>query len=130
VQFNPNKRLSASEALRHPYVAAFAAADDDMVAKGAITTCINDNHKYSISEYRDKLYSEILRRKKELHEKMKAREARKALAASGGGSSSGYGQVQRKSSTGVGRRSSSSSSGVKDAPAGSHSSSGMIAARR
>lgn len=48
LQFNPSKRISAAEALRHPYVAQFHNPDDEPSCSRVITIPINDNHKYSI----------------------------------------------------------------------------------
>ncbi len=45
LQFNPGKRLSAEDALRHPYVAQFHAAHEEPSAPGIITIPINDNTK-------------------------------------------------------------------------------------
>jgi mitogen-activated protein kinase 15 len=47
-QFNPSKRLTAAEALAHPYVAQFHNPDDEPSCSRTITIPINDNHKYSI----------------------------------------------------------------------------------
>lgn len=74
LQFNPNKRINAEEALRHPYVAQFHNPADEPYCDHVITIPINDNTKYSISEYRDKLYAEIVKRKKELRRRMRERE--------------------------------------------------------
>mmetsp|Transcript_45841 Transcript_45841/g.76437 ORF Transcript_45841/g.76437 Transcript_45841/m.76437 type:complete len:392 (+) Transcript_45841:310-1485(+) len=74
LQFNPNKRINAEEALRHPYVAQFHNPADEPYCNHVITIPINDNTKYSISEYRDKLYAEIVKRKKELRRRMRERE--------------------------------------------------------
>jgi len=65
LHFNPNKRLTAEEVLRHPYLADFHNPYDEPEAGRIITTSINDNTKYSIREYRDKLYHEISKKKKE-----------------------------------------------------------------
>ncbi|KAK9839690.1 hypothetical protein WJX81_006382 [Elliptochloris bilobata] len=81
--FNPARRLSAEEALAHPYVAQFHAPADEPAAPGVITIPIDDNTKYSIDEYRNKLYLEIVRRKKELRRRQRGHdEARDAAAAS------------------------------------------------
>jgi serine/threonine protein kinase len=48
MQFNPSKRLTAAEALAHPYVAQFHNPDDEPSCSKVITIPINDNHKYSI----------------------------------------------------------------------------------
>mmetsp|Transcript_50889 Transcript_50889/g.162889 ORF Transcript_50889/g.162889 Transcript_50889/m.162889 type:complete len:366 (+) Transcript_50889:175-1272(+) len=80
LQFNPNKRITAEEALRHPYVAQFHNPADETVCDHVITIPIDDNTKYSIAEYRDKLYAEIVKRKKELRRRMREREAARGRA--------------------------------------------------
>lgn len=45
LQFNPQKRLTAEEALRHPYVAHFHNPEDEPVAAGPITIPVDDNKK-------------------------------------------------------------------------------------
>ncbi len=52
LQFNPSKRISAAQALRHPFVAQFHNPEDEPSCSRVITIPINDNHKYSIAEYR------------------------------------------------------------------------------
>lgn len=83
LQFNPHHRLSAAEALRHPYVASFHSPEDEPDAPKIIVIPINDNHKYSIVEYREKLYSEIVARKKELRRRMRERELSKIAKRQG-----------------------------------------------
>jgi hypothetical protein len=51
-QFNPTKRITAAEALAHPYVAQFHVPEDEPSCSRVITIPINDNCKYSISDYR------------------------------------------------------------------------------
>ncbi|KAK9809283.1 hypothetical protein WJX73_000586 [Symbiochloris irregularis] len=72
--FNPNKRLTADEALRHPYVAQFHNAGEEPAASRPIQIPIDDNTKFSITEYREKLYQEILRRKKDLRRRLRDRD--------------------------------------------------------
>jgi len=43
LQFNPNKRLTAEQALRHPYVAQFHNVDDEPVCTRKINIPIDDN---------------------------------------------------------------------------------------
>lgn len=119
MQFNPDKRISAEEALRHPYCAQFHNPDDEPSAPGIITIPIDDNTKvgwlrgcchrplcmiynnpmyniirwcdvlqYSISEYRERLYMEIVKRKKEIRKQMKEKEALRASRSSKSRSSS------------------------------------------
>ncbi|EIE22149.1 mitogen-activated protein kinase 5 [Coccomyxa subellipsoidea C-169] len=84
LQFNPAKRITAREALRHPYVAQFHSSADEPSAPGIITIPIDDNTKYSITEYREKLYMEIVKRKKELRRRQKEREGRGSRSRSHG----------------------------------------------
>ena len=70
LQFNPSKRLTADQALRHPYVAQFHNTDDEPICARKINIPIDDNQKFSIREYRNKLYSDIHKRKKELRKKI------------------------------------------------------------
>lgn len=80
MHFNPDKRISADEALLHPYCAQFHNPADEPTALETITIPIDDNTKYSISEYRDRLYLEIVKRKKEIRRRMKEKEAARAAA--------------------------------------------------
>ncbi|EFJ48014.1 mitogen-activated protein kinase 5 [Volvox carteri f. nagariensis] len=50
--FNPHKRLTAEQALRHPYVAQFHNMADEPVCNRIIVLPISDNTKYTVSEYR------------------------------------------------------------------------------
>lgn len=72
LQFNPSKRLTAEQALRHPYIAQFHNPDDEPTCKKKINIPIDDNQKFSIREYRNKLYADIHKRKKEIRKKMLA----------------------------------------------------------
>ena len=45
--FNPNKRLTAEEALNHPFVKDFHDEDAEPSAKGPISIPIDDNTKVS-----------------------------------------------------------------------------------
>lgn len=74
LHFNPEKRISAEEALRHPYVAQFSNPEDEPVAERTITIPIDDNTKYSIQQYRERLYLEIVKKKKMIREKMRKKE--------------------------------------------------------
>lgn len=70
LQFNPNKRLTAEQALRHPYVSQFHNPEDEPACPKKISIPIDDNQKFSIREYRNKLYADIHKRKKELRKKI------------------------------------------------------------
>ena len=70
LQFNPNKRISVEEALEHPYVAFFHHPEEEIVCDRIIKIPMDDNHKYTVKEYRQKLYDDILKRKREIRKKI------------------------------------------------------------
>lgn len=63
LQFNPSKRITVEEALAHPYVDAFHFKDKEIVSDKIIKITMDDNTKYSVKEYRQKLYDDIKKRK-------------------------------------------------------------------
>lgn len=110
MKFNPNDRITAEEALNHPYVASFHNAKDEPSAPGPITISLPDDTRYTVGEYRDKLYAEIAASKRRTEKKDALPSVPRSLASAGtaGGSSSGM----SKSSPAA---SSSSPSGVGQA---------------
>lgn len=83
LRFSPHDRPSVEEALEHPYVSQFHNLENEPRCPKCIQICVNDNRKLSISEYRDKLYKDILQKKRE-QRKLK-KEKRRARAGSRGG---------------------------------------------
>ena len=77
LQFNPDKRITASEALAHPYLAQFHNVADEPTLSAAIAISIDDNKRFKINEYRKYLYRKIIERKKQLR-------AKRAKAKEGG----------------------------------------------
>lgn len=73
LQFNPNQRITADQALEHPFVAQFHAPEEEPTCERVITISINDNEKSSIVEYRMKLYEDIIKKKKERKAEAKAK---------------------------------------------------------
>merc|ERR1740129_2211100 len=65
MQFNPNKRPSAKEALCHPYVVQFHNPEDEFDCDRVIRIPIDDNTKLTVQDYRERLYNEVLKKKKE-----------------------------------------------------------------
>jgi len=65
--FDPDKRMNVEEALEHPYLEDFHRPEFEIVCNGKITIPMDDNQKFSLQEYRQKLYDEILKRKMEIH---------------------------------------------------------------
>jgi mitogen-activated protein kinase 15 len=64
LQINPHKRFTAEQALAHPYVASFHNPGDEPVARGPITVSLPDDTRFTVTEYRDRLYNEIVARKR------------------------------------------------------------------
>jgi len=77
LHFNPQKRLTAKQALQHPYLKQFHNPDDEPDCDHMIKISIDDNTKYSINEYRNELYQNIIQKKKELRAARKAKKASK-----------------------------------------------------
>lgn len=65
LNFNPSKRISASSALRHPFVVQFHNPEDEFNCDRVITIPIDDNTKLTVHDYRERLYNEVLKKKKE-----------------------------------------------------------------
>ena len=72
LQFKPSKRIKAIHALEHPYVSDFHDEyyHTEISCEKHIKIPIDDNIKYIQKEYRQKLYDEILKRKKEIKKKI------------------------------------------------------------
>ncbi len=72
LHFNPNKRITVDEALKHPYVADFhdQYRETEILCDRHVQIPIDDNVKYTVKEYRQKLYDDILKRKKEIRRKL------------------------------------------------------------
>ncbi|CAM6024276.1 unnamed protein product [Sphagnum compactum] len=74
LHFNPHKRITAEDALRHPYLAQFHSPIDEPMCNRIVRIPIDDNTKFTISEYRERLYTEIVNRKKEIRKKLREKE--------------------------------------------------------
>jgi len=75
--FNPNKRITAEQSLEHPYVAQFHNEEDEISCDKEIKIVIDDDHKYSINDYRETLYDQVVQKKKEGKRKARAAKERK-----------------------------------------------------
>jgi serine/threonine protein kinase len=68
--FNPNHRLTVEEALQHKYVEQFSSPEEEMVADHIIEIPMDDNTKFSVKEYRNAIYDDISKKKKEQRKKI------------------------------------------------------------
>ncbi|OAD61276.1 Putative serine/threonine-protein kinase C05D10.2, partial [Eufriesea mexicana] len=57
IVFNPNHRLTAVEALEHPYVADFHRRSNEPERGSSVVPLLSDDVQLSVDEYRNKLYS-------------------------------------------------------------------------
>jgi mitogen-activated protein kinase 15 len=61
--YNPSKRLSASDALNHPYLKDFKQTELEITLDDCITIPLNDNKKLKLQDYRDALYKGLITKK-------------------------------------------------------------------
>ena len=66
LQFNPKKRINSYDSLNHPYLSEFHNTEDEPELSNPIKISIDDNVKFNVKDYREKLYSKILDRKKQI----------------------------------------------------------------
>ncbi|XP_025946618.1 mitogen-activated protein kinase 15 [Apteryx rowi] len=67
--FNPHKRLTAEEALQHPYVKRFHCPAREPSLGYDVILPLDDDIQLSVAEYRNKLYEMILEKKVNSHPK-------------------------------------------------------------
>eukprot|EP01023_Acetabularia_acetabulum_P057188 TRINITY_DN6654_c0_g2_i1.p1 TRINITY_DN6654_c0_g2~~TRINITY_DN6654_c0_g2_i1.p1 ORF type:complete len:498 (-),score=59.94 TRINITY_DN6654_c0_g2_i1:5720-7213(-) len=66
LQFNPNKRISAADALKHAYVESFHNTDDEPEFIEPVQILVDDDQKFEVHEYREMLYQQLIHRKCEI----------------------------------------------------------------
>ena len=59
LHFEPDKRLTAEEALEHPYIGQFHDKSVERVALQPVRSRTNDDMKMSTAYYRDELYKMV-----------------------------------------------------------------------
>jgi mitogen-activated protein kinase 15 len=84
LMFNPDKRITAEEALAHAYVGQFHNPDEEIACEKQIHMPINDNKKLSVAAYREELYASVCKvavEKKEVRAKKPKKKSTKKAAA-------------------------------------------------
>eukprot|EP00298_Acanthocystis_sp_HF-20_P011768 c19563_g1_i2.p1 GENE.c19563_g1_i2~~c19563_g1_i2.p1 ORF type:complete len:346 (-),score=99.48 c19563_g1_i2:1063-2100(-) len=61
--YDPSKRLSAEECLKHPYLEEFHDEEDEPACTIQLSMDIDDNSRGSVDDYRKRLYNEIASKK-------------------------------------------------------------------
>ena len=70
LMFNPEKIITIEEAIAHSYVRDFQNKDEEIACERKITIPMDDTQKFTLDQYRQKLYEEVLRRKIEIKKKL------------------------------------------------------------
>eukprot|EP01025_Chloroclados_australasicus_P044937 TRINITY_DN4896_c0_g1_i3.p1 TRINITY_DN4896_c0_g1~~TRINITY_DN4896_c0_g1_i3.p1 ORF type:complete len:426 (-),score=45.41 TRINITY_DN4896_c0_g1_i3:5138-6415(-) len=76
LQFNPANRITAEEAIQHPYVRKFHNIADEPVFRSPVKISVDDDTKYSVEEYREMLYTQIINRNNEIKRMIEDQEVR------------------------------------------------------
>jgi len=71
MNFNPEKRPDVEQALKHPYMASFYTGKEPK-CPGVLTVPIDDDHKYTVIDYRERLYTQVVTNKKDRGARMAA----------------------------------------------------------
>jgi mitogen-activated protein kinase 15 len=106
LQFNPDRRITANTALRHPYLVQFHNDDEEPVLSSPIQISINDNKRYQVSDYRKYLYRKIIAHKKELRRKQREKKSssRKKSGRSGRSTPAEKRKTESRSASRAGHR--------------------------
>lgn len=68
--FDPEKRMTVEDALNHPYMNSFHKEEEEYICNRVIIMPLDDNKRYDVDKYRQKLYDEVLKRKVEIRNKL------------------------------------------------------------
>lgn len=82
LQFNPARRITAEEALTHPYCNPFHNPDDEPSLQHTVVLPLPDTKRFTVSEYRDQIYADVIqlnRAKRRLAEQAKATEEKEEI---------------------------------------------------
>jgi len=110
LMFNPDKRITVEEALAHNYVTQFHNIEEEISCEKKIHIPIDDNKKYSVANYREELYTNVI---KVNVETKKASRARKGKSTGKRAKRNSKKSSSNKSSTSSSSAKKSSSSSVK-----------------
>jgi len=64
--FRPSGRLSATQALEHPYFIRFHNEEFEPTCLKGINVFLDDNRKFEVRKYREEIYKIIIKRNKEM----------------------------------------------------------------
>ncbi|XP_052776856.1 mitogen-activated protein kinase 15-like isoform X2 [Mya arenaria] len=81
LHFNPDKRITADEALRHPYVGRFHNPKEEISLNYDVVPPLSDDTQLSVDEYRTKLYEMIMQKKADRRRKRQEIRSAQHIAA-------------------------------------------------
>jgi len=117
LMFNPDKRITVEEALDHPYVGQFHNPEEEISCDKTIHIPIDDNKKLTVANYRDELYTTVIKVNVETKKATRAKKGKSSGKKAARSSSKKSSKSQttkksssKKSSTGSSSKKSSSSS--------------------
>jgi len=85
LQFNPDKRMTAEEALAHPYLAKFHNPAEEHSLTYDVVPPVDDDVQLSVAEYRTKLYDSIMQKKLDIRRQRRTLESEEKPASASGG---------------------------------------------
>jgi mitogen-activated protein kinase 15 len=62
LEFNPNKRITFTELIKHPYLREFYDESEIIVSEKKVRVPIDDNCRLSLKDYRILIYEQIQKR--------------------------------------------------------------------
>jgi len=68
--FNPLSRMTVQQALEHPYMKPFRTGSE-VTCPGILSIPIDDDHKFTVADYREKLYNQVVANRKDRASRMK-----------------------------------------------------------
>jgi len=78
VQFNPEKRITAQQALEHPYLEQFHTLEEEISCPKIIQTPINDNQRLAVEVYRNELYTNVIKVKDDQNKENRGKKVKKS----------------------------------------------------
>jgi mitogen-activated protein kinase 15 len=71
LDFNPERRLDIDASLKHPYMATFVTGQEPS-CPGRLSIPIDDDYKFTVNDYRERLYQQVVANKKDRSARMAA----------------------------------------------------------
>jgi len=81
LQFNPEKRITAQQALEHPYLELFHTPEEEISCPKIIQIPINDNQRLAVEVYRNELYTNVIKVKDDQNKETRGKKVKKSKVA-------------------------------------------------